>query len=64
MALMPKESAKVIARLSKNVFIEEEGVKNLACAVNKFSIFLKFTIYFEVLFFAYKFNALLLETVK
>ncbi|XP_029048201.1 queuosine salvage protein [Osmia bicornis bicornis] len=33
MALMPKESAKVIARLSKNVFIEEEGVKNLACAI-------------------------------
>ncbi|XP_031831358.1 queuosine 5'-phosphate N-glycosylase/hydrolase [Nomia melanderi] len=33
MALMPKESAKLIARLSKNVFIEEEGVKNLACAI-------------------------------
>ncbi|KZC06590.1 PREDICTED: UPF0553 protein C9orf64 homolog [Dufourea novaeangliae] len=33
MALMPRESAKLIARLSKNVFIEEEGVKNLACAI-------------------------------
>lgn len=34
MALMPKESAKLVARLSKNVFIEEEGVENLACMVN------------------------------
>ncbi|KAG7203309.1 hypothetical protein KM043_010398 [Ampulex compressa] len=33
MALMPRESAKLIARLAKYVFIEEEGVKNLACAV-------------------------------
>lgn len=30
---MPRESARLIARLSKNVFIEEEGVKNLACEV-------------------------------
>ncbi|XP_076235542.1 queuosine 5'-phosphate N-glycosylase/hydrolase [Calliopsis andreniformis] len=33
MALMPKESAKLIARLSKNVSIEEEGIKNLACMI-------------------------------
>ena len=33
MAVMPRESAKLIARLSKNVFIEEEGVKNLACVI-------------------------------
>ncbi|CAL7949951.1 unnamed protein product [Xylocopa violacea] len=33
MILMPKESAKLIAFISKNVFVEEEGIKNLACAV-------------------------------
>ncbi|XP_076165923.1 queuosine 5'-phosphate N-glycosylase/hydrolase-like [Ptiloglossa arizonensis] len=33
MALMPRESAKLIARLSKNVSIEEGGVKNLACTI-------------------------------
>ncbi|XP_015108295.1 queuosine salvage protein [Diachasma alloeum] len=30
MALMPRESGKLIARLAKNVFIEEEGINNLA----------------------------------
>ncbi|XP_076283109.1 queuosine 5'-phosphate N-glycosylase/hydrolase isoform X1 [Lasioglossum baleicum] len=33
MTLMPRESAKLIARMSKNVFIEDEGVKNLACTI-------------------------------
>ncbi|KAK2576381.1 hypothetical protein KPH14_005728 [Odynerus spinipes] len=33
MTLMPRESAKLIATLSKNVFIEHGGVKNLACTV-------------------------------
>lgn len=33
MVLMPRESAKLIATLSKDVFIEDEGVKNLACTV-------------------------------
>ncbi|KAK0180909.1 hypothetical protein PV327_003241 [Microctonus hyperodae] len=33
MVLMPRESAKLIARLAKNVFIEEEGIKSLACEV-------------------------------
>ncbi|XP_044021257.1 queuosine salvage protein-like isoform X3 [Aphidius gifuensis] len=33
MSLMPKESSKLIAKSSKNVFIEEEGVKILACEV-------------------------------
>lgn len=35
MVLMPRESAKLIATLSKDVFIEDEGVKNLACTVSK-----------------------------
>ncbi|XP_011302619.1 UPF0553 protein v1g230591 isoform X3 [Fopius arisanus] len=30
MALMPRESGKLIANLAKNVFIEEEGINNLA----------------------------------
>lgn len=51
MAVMPRESAKLIARLSKNVFIEEEGVKNLACVVRNFSVFFQFIRYFEVAFF-------------
>lgn len=34
MVLMPRESAKLIARLAKNVFIEEEGIKSLACEVS------------------------------
>ncbi|XP_034942797.1 queuosine salvage protein [Chelonus insularis] len=33
MVLMPRESGKLIAKLSKNVFIEEEGIKSLACEV-------------------------------
>lgn len=33
MVLMPRESAKLISTLSENVFIEDEGVKNLACTV-------------------------------
>lgn len=35
MSLMPKESSKLIAKSSKNVFIEEEGVKILACEVSQ-----------------------------
>ncbi|XP_012273349.1 queuosine salvage protein isoform X1 [Orussus abietinus] len=33
MVLGPRESAKLISRLSKNVFIEDEGVKEIACKV-------------------------------
>ncbi|XP_008545889.1 queuosine salvage protein [Microplitis demolitor] len=33
MVLMPRESGKLISKLAKNVFIEEEGVKSLACEV-------------------------------
>lgn len=33
MVLMPRDSANLIATLSKNVFIEDEGVKNLACTI-------------------------------
>lgn len=31
--LMPRDSAKLISRLAKDVFIEEEGVKNISCEV-------------------------------
>ncbi|XP_050458160.1 queuosine salvage protein [Cataglyphis hispanica] len=33
MVLMPKESAKLVASLAKDVFIEKEGVKKLASAI-------------------------------
>ncbi|RLU22521.1 hypothetical protein DMN91_004799 [Ooceraea biroi] len=33
MALMPRESGKLVASLAKDVFIEKEGIKNLALAV-------------------------------
>ncbi|XP_076165932.1 queuosine 5'-phosphate N-glycosylase/hydrolase-like [Ptiloglossa arizonensis] len=33
MALMSREFAKLIVRLSKTVFIEEGEVKNLACTI-------------------------------
>ena len=36
MTLMPKESAKMIDFCSKNVSVEEEGIKNLAYMVNNF----------------------------
>lgn len=34
MALGPRESGKIIAAMAKNVFIEEEGVKNLGSEVS------------------------------